>query len=219
MPPLNLPTPTQIPSNRSLPSYLIAWGRQHRPTSSLPTNNPSTSIPNLESQGKTKSKPTSGQHIQRGKLNYDRSGNTEFAQNQILTSSSSWRKSSGPKGIQKTLFDSFNIKPPENHNDSDDVWGHNPVDINDNSVLRKLFSNPRGIKLSTDILEKEHSVGRVHSLSVGILGLAETTVNWNNPKVLGALYRSIQSLSPDYPIRRSKDVHSPAIPLFVQSIS
>jgi hypothetical protein len=160
----------------------------------LSTTTPSRSLPNPKSQGKTKSKPTSGQHPQGGKLNDDRSGNTEFAKNQIFTSSSSRCKPYGKKSIQKTLFDSFNIKPPDNHNYSDDVWGHNPVDINDNSVLRVLFSNPRGIKLSTDILETEHSLGRVQSLSAGILGLAETNVNWNNPKVLGALHRSVRKI-------------------------
>jgi len=68
------------------------------------------------------------------------------------------------------------------------------VAITDNTVLRVMFSNPKGLKLSTDILETEHSFGRVHSLNTGLFGLAETNVNWRHPRVLGKFHKSLRKV-------------------------
>jgi len=77
-------------------------------------------------------------------------------------------------------------KPPKPEHD--DVWGHFPSPIDDDSTLRILFANPRGLKLSSDILETEHSLGRCHSLGVGSLCVAEANINWDNHRALGKFH-------------------------------
>ncbi len=66
--------------------------------------------------------------------------------------------------------------------------------MQDDSIFRILVSNPKGLKLTYDILETEHSLGRVHSLGVSVLSLAETNVNWNHPKVPGRFHKSIRKI-------------------------
>jgi len=68
------------------------------------------------------------------------------------------------------------------------VWGHFPDSIDDTDTLRILFANPKGIKLSSDILETEYSLGRCQSLGVGALCVAETNINWDKHHALSKFY-------------------------------
>jgi len=53
----------------------------------------------------------------------------------------------------------------------------------DTKTLRIIFSNPRGLKLSTDLLETEYSLGRCQALGVGAVCIAKPNLNWGNLSV------------------------------------
>jgi len=54
--------------------------------------------------------------------------------------------------------------------------------------MRIVFTNPRGVKLSTDILETEYSFGRCQALGGGAICIAESSLNWGNLRVQGMFY-------------------------------
>ena len=92
------------------------------------------------------------------------------------------------KGIQLTLYDALKLPSPEPMTNFDEVWGHFPEAINDRETLRLIFANPQGLKLMSDIMETEYSMGRCHSLGVGVLCLAESNLNWDHPQATGKFH-------------------------------
>jgi hypothetical protein len=104
--------------------------------------------------------------------------------------------SSAPsRGIQLTIPDVFHQPAPVSSDQSyDEVWGHYPVEIDANHTLRIAFANPRGLKLSTDTLETEYSLGRCQALGVGAICAAESNLNWGNPRVQKKFHGMVQKI-------------------------
>jgi hypothetical protein len=214
------PSTTRIsssPSNTSIPAYLFPWNNSSTSTPS----SPNTLIQPTQLAKRQKWKPKS--HTTGPKnaaattrvVAFHPGTSIEFSHKQRLHSQASLQpipphypqhfgnkgtdnpSSQPPRtniGIQRTLYDAFHLVPPETPGEYPDVWGHDPVSLEGDSTLGILFSNPKGLKLTYDILETEHSLGRVHSLGVGVLALAETNVNWNHPSVQARFHSSIRKV-------------------------
>jgi len=182
-------------SSHSTPSYLFSWepnttlNRSTRPNNSkttqkgILTNNRQTDLHHPETARHIRSyrhTPTT-HHNQRDKVQEEPLSET------INMSSKK------PRQIQKTLFD-MQFYTPSLEGTNMEVWGHHPTEIHDQDTLRILFSNPRGLKLSTDILETQFSLGRAHSLHTGVLCLAETNINWGHPRALSKFHDMIRKV-------------------------
>jgi hypothetical protein len=92
------------------------------------------------------------------------------------------------------MYDALQLPSPQSSLEFDQVWGHYPEVINDNSTLRIIFANPKGLKLHNDILETEYSLGRCHSLGVGALCIAESNINWGNLKATTKFHGMLKKL-------------------------
>jgi hypothetical protein len=103
--------------------------------------------------------------------------------------------STSSKGIQLTLYDMFH-QSSHSFQDSpyEEVWRHYPENIDDTKTLRIVFSNPRGLKLSTDILETEYSFGRCQALGVVAICIAESNLNWGNLRVQGMFHGILKKI-------------------------
>jgi hypothetical protein len=98
------------------------------------------------------------------------------------------------KGIQLTMYDALKLPSPEAITDFDEVWGHFPEVIDDRATLHLLFANPKGLKLTNDIMETEYSMGRCRSLGVGVLCLAESNLNWDHPLATGKFHGLLRKI-------------------------
>jgi len=98
------------------------------------------------------------------------------------------------KGIQLTMYDALELPSPEAITDYDEVWGHFPEVIDDRATLHLLFANPKGLKLTNDIMETEYSMGRCRSLGVGVLCLAESNLNWDHPLATGKFHGLLRKI-------------------------
>jgi len=153
------------PGHMSCPTYLFPWNHSIQPTGGNKTKQSSKRKTGPTSPATTSSQPHHTPEIL---------PTAPILQGPIKTSTSVAGR------IQLTIHDAFKLPPPPDSPEYDAVWGHFPESIDDSSTLRILFTNPKGIKLSSDILETEYSLGRCHSLRVGALCVAESNVNWEN---------------------------------------
>jgi hypothetical protein len=98
-------------------------------------------------------------------------------------------------GIQLTLHGVFHLPPTASSDQGyDDVLGHYPSQIDDKKKLRIVFSNPRGLKFSSDIMETEYSLGRCQALGVGAICLAESNINWGNHHAQGTFHGMLRKI-------------------------
>jgi hypothetical protein len=207
---INLPTWHIItnynPSLRgtSVPTYLFNW-----PTSVTMSNNLSPTYSHLGRAGihsvqqqkfyanHTRKHTVKVSSTQTAKSNHPPQVVSDLPSklDTIQDQSSSARKPSKSNGIQLTLYDAFHKTPP-NSQDAwhDEVWGHHPEHIDDKRILRIVLTNPRGLNLSSDLLETEFSMGRCQALGVGALCMAESNLNWGNPKVQGKFHGMLQKI-------------------------
>jgi hypothetical protein len=84
--------------------------------------------------------------------------------------------------------------PSSSKSSYEEVWGHYPENSDDTKILRIIFSNPRGLKLSTDLLETEYSFGRCQALGVGALCIAESNLNWGNASVKKKFHGTLRKI-------------------------
>jgi len=189
IPSQHLQPATDLSSSRSIPCYLIPW-------STVSPTNLSHSNPPHDANSSNKSKVRQDRNNRQRKISPVSTARTPPRGSAPVNKSAISLPKQNPHqvSIQTTLYDAFKLPPPPQQNQTDKIWGHCPAAITDNTVLRVMFSNPKGLKLSTDILETEHSFGRVHSLNTGLLGLAETNVNWHHPRVLGKFHKSLRKV-------------------------
>jgi len=61
-----------------------------------------------------------------------------------------------------------------------ETWGHTPVFIDRDSVFRIVLQNPRGLKLSGDLLNTQYSFAICKSMEAGAICLPETNTNWGH---------------------------------------
>jgi hypothetical protein len=60
----------------------------------------------------------------------------------------------------------------------DNTWGHSLQKIESNKTFCILLQNPRGLKLSHDLIGTQYGFSISASLSIGAICLPETNVNW-----------------------------------------
>jgi hypothetical protein len=182
-------------SSSSIPAYLFPW--TSTTTEQTPSPNRGTTPNNKflakEARGRFNNSSSSKNSI----TTRERPTNLkQISHNSMTNNPSNIKPSSQPpvntRSIQTTLLDAFTNTPPEEPDNG--VWGHHPAEINNQDTLRILFSNPRGLKLSTDIMETQFSLGRVQSLHAGVLCLAETNLNWGHPRALTKFHGLIRKV-------------------------
>jgi hypothetical protein len=161
----------------SSPAYLFPWEEEHSPTSDA-SNSSGTKVSFVPSpQTYT---------VEHKKSNTVLGPSPARTESQPRTSS---------KGIQLTLYDMFHQSSQSFQESSyEEVWGHYPENIDDTKIMRIVFSNPRGLKLSTDILETEYSFGRCQALGVGAICIAESNLNWGNLNVQGKFHGILKKI-------------------------
>jgi hypothetical protein len=189
----------RLPTNISIPTYLFHWSNLSQPP---PLNTPDQRVNTTK---RKTTKPYKQPHKRNPLGPYQETVNnnppplqSQLASSELKPSISSTNrhvtKKVTFKPIQRTLYDLCNITTPPQPDDYQETWGHFPDPITNNDTLCIVFSNPKGLKLSSDILETEYSLGRTQALGVGILCLAETNVNWSHPRVLLKFHGSLQKI-------------------------
>jgi hypothetical protein len=174
--------PSSTPRATSVPAYLFPWKsstRDHKHKTKRRTKRTQLKINKPQIPPNT----TSSRVLQTM---------TEPTTNATIKPTSGTK---GPsKGIQLTIYDALKIQQPQSPTEYDDVWGHFPPSIDDDNILQILFANPRGIKLSSNILETEYSLGRCNSFGVGALCVAEANIYWDNHRALGKFYGMLRKV-------------------------
>jgi hypothetical protein len=166
-------------SNTSVPYYLFPWTGNHQYEAEQTKQHRKQSrrtkprLPTLTST----IKPTQQQRCTNPKANRP-----------------SAKAKTSKQCIQLTMYDVLKCQPPSPPEDYDQVWGHYPEGIDDQLTLRVVFANPRGLKLHSDIFETQYSMGRCHSLGVGALCIAESNLNWGNPKATGKFHNLLKKI-------------------------
>jgi len=94
---------------------------------------------------------------------------------------------------QLTLDDSL-AKKRSQYSQHQGVWGHYPVVINEKETSRILLNNPHGLKLGQDIQSTTYSLQVTETLGVGVLGIAETNVNWDHKGTHFKVQRVLRSI-------------------------
>jgi len=83
------------------------------------------------------------------------------------------------------------------------VWGHYPTQIDMGSTLRILFNNPRGIKVGANSFSTIHSLTTIESLGVGVLSLAETSINWGKSSLKNRVYNMFHKVWKNFSMNHS----------------
>jgi hypothetical protein len=184
-----------LSSSSSIPAYLFSW--TSTTTEQTPSQNRGTTPSNKFITKATKGRFSNNNSNKNKIVTRERPTNLkQISNNSMKNNLGNIKPSSQPpvktRGIQTTLLDAFTNTTPEEPDKG--VWGHHPAEINNQDTLRILFSNPRGLQLSTDIMETQFSLGRVHSLHAGVLCLAETNLNWGHPRALTKFHGLIRKI-------------------------
>jgi hypothetical protein len=79
-----------------------------------------------------------------------------------------------------------------------ETWGHTPVFIDRDSVFRIVLQNPRGLKLSGDLLNTQYSFAICKSMEAGAICLPETNTNWGHK----SSHNSLKSLLSTHHVQR-----------------
>ena len=80
--------------------------------------------------------------------------------------------------FQTTLF-TTQTNPVATHHTVDSTWGHKMESIDEPRTFRVIFQNPRGLKLTTDLLGTQFCFSMGQTNGIAALCLAETNVNWS----------------------------------------
>lgn len=97
-------------------------------------------------------------------------------------------------GVQLTIPHHLSEKAPTTSDIYQEVRGHHPAEIEHDKTLRIVFANPRGLKLFTDLLLTKHNLSTIASLGTGVLGLAETNLNWDHKHTKSILHSTVKNM-------------------------
>jgi len=178
-------------SNTSVPTYLFSWTDRNSYISNH--NNAVKLDANKCNKASRKNRgiiPHASTPLPTITRDQSRSDNTSTSKTKRKIDSKQTAKIS----IQPTIHDALKLPPRASKQDYDDVWGHYPETIEDKDTLRIVFANPKGLKLHSDILETEYSLGRCHSLGVGALCLAESNLNWGNVRATSKFHGMLKKI-------------------------
>jgi hypothetical protein len=82
---------------------------------------------------------------------------------------------------QPSLFDmNFTKSSQERPSQGQEVWGHEAISIDKDSVFQVILQNPRGLKLGGDQLNTQYSLAICQSMEAGAICLPETNINWGH---------------------------------------
>ena len=93
---------------------------------------------------------------------------------------------------QKTLFDTNHIIGNPGHYIKDDIWGHCPDEIDQNSIFRLLLQNPRSLNLFTSNIEVQYSLAISQDLGISALCMPETNINWGHKQAHSTFHSTLK---------------------------